>query len=148
MIELILAADNPPAASSVAPEEFRRKVELSRACLSETPMESGFKELGQLDLEPGDNLPNIVLTKSAGQPAMFDQGLVTDVEVEKQDDTTRLIATVKGQRMAQPAELKITISTKPGARPNVTLVTNVTLVLKQGMRATPFICFMPAPSRP
>ena len=98
--------------SVVAPDEFRRKVALRHMCVTEQATESGYKEVGLLRLERGDNLANVAVTKPANQPPMFEKGIVTAARSETGADTTRLIAYLNGERAGRPAKLTITLTMK------------------------------------
>ena len=141
MIDLILVADPPAAVSTMTPDEFRRSVRLHSVCITETPTEAGGKELAELYVEPGENLPNVALGKTAGQPPMFEQGSVTSVKTETEAAVTSLVAVLQGQRGGRPAQLRILFPTKWGE--------SVRAILSQDNRDLRFECIpdIPPPSR-
>ena len=97
---------------AVEPEEFRRKVALRHMCVTEQATESGYKEVGLLRLERGENLANVAVTKPASQAPMFEKGIVTAARSEKEADVTRIIASLEGEHAGHPAKLTITLTMK------------------------------------
>lgn len=114
MIGVVLLAAQSANVSAVLPEEFRRKVALHHMCLTDDVMEdTGYRELGLLYLERGDNLPNVALTRK-GRPALFEKGVVTEASGEKYEGGSNVVATLAGEREGKPANLTITLQRKEG----------------------------------
>ena len=104
---LLLASLSPPIAEAkVEPAEFRRKVEYQHVCITEVLPETGFRELGRLDLQRGENIAEIKLA-SNGPRHHFENGMVERVDTQDFDDGVALIVHVTGERQGQPAKLVI-----------------------------------------
>lgn len=123
----------------VAPEEFRRKVEFRHFCVTDQVTQSGYKEVGMLEIERGENLPNFALTKSADRPPMFEKGIVAAVRGEKTHDETRLIASLNGERGGSAAVLVLTVAIHKRG------YTNVSLQLTGGGERLTLFCVPTAP---
>lgn len=107
MIALVLAASlGPVVADNVAPEEFRRKVAFQHVCITDVLPETGYRELGRLDVEKGDNTPTVRLF-SNGPSHHFENGYVTRVDTQKGDDLVVFFAHLTGERNGGPATLVI-----------------------------------------
>lgn len=127
MTWFLLLAAQAAGMSAVAPEEFRGKVSLHHMCLTDEVMpDTGYKELGLLRVERGENLPNVALTSNGGRPALFEKGLVTEASGGKDGESSRVIALLKGERDGKPADLTITLERKDkyGMAVNLTLTQN------------------------
>lgn len=92
--------------TSVSPDEYRRKIAYYHVCVTEVLQETGFRELGVLDLDTGENLPVIALA-SNGPSHQFENGIVASVDVEKDDAGFVLYAHIIGERNGSPAKLMI-----------------------------------------
>ena len=107
VLALALAASiGPLEANTVTPEEFRRKIAFLHVCVTEVLPETGFRELGRLDVERGDNTPSVQLF-SNGPSHLFENGFVTRVDTRKGDNLLVLYAHLVGERNGQPATLVI-----------------------------------------
>ncbi|WP_432770637.1 MAG: hypothetical protein HEQ22_07860 [Sphingopyxis sp.] len=121
--------------SVVAPEEFRRKVGLHHMCITDEVMQdTGYRELGLLYVDRGENLPDVALVRK-NRPALFEKGLVTAARSEQDDEGSRLIASLKGEREGRPADLTMTLNRKKGDG------LGVTLLLSQAGRGREYSCF-------
>ena len=135
MIWLALLLAHPPETSEVAPAEFRRKVALHHMCVTEQATDSGYKEVGLIYLERGENAANVAVTKVGNQPPMFEKGIVTAVRSEKEPNVTRMFVSVAGEQGGRPAQLEITLTLKESDG------MGVSLNLSQGSKGLRFRCF-------
>ena len=137
MIWLALLAAEVTTPSIVVPEEFRRKAAFQHMCITDKIMEdTGYKELGLLNIERGGNLPNFALVRAQkDRPALFEKGLVTEAFGKKNAEDSWVTAKLIGERDGRPANLDVTLKNKTGDG------MAVTLVLTQDGRTREFRCF-------
>ncbi|MFU7528571.1 hypothetical protein [Qipengyuania sp. ASV99] len=106
-LTLALAAElGPVGANTVAPEEFRQKVAFLHVCITDVLPETGYRELGTLDVEKGNNAPTVRLF-SNGPSHQFENGYITRVDTQKGDDIVVFYAHLTGERDGGPATLVI-----------------------------------------
>ena len=115
-IGFALIAAQLVSSTAVTPEEFRREVALHHVCFTDKVMEdTGYREMGFLYLDRGENLPNVALVRAQKDlPPLFEKGVVTAARRESEADKNSLIAFVEGERGGQPANLEIRLSRKKG----------------------------------
>jgi hypothetical protein len=134
VIALALIAAQATEITELAPDVFRRQVALHHMCITDQPTESGYKEIGLLYLDAGENLPNVTVT-AKDRAAFFEKGIVTAVKIEKSVEAKRWIASMKGERQGRPAQLQMTLTRKT-ASPGM----GVDLNLSENGKDTRFRC--------
>jgi hypothetical protein len=137
MIAVFLISAQAATPSAVAPEEFRRKVEFQHMCISDAIMpDTGFRELGLLNVKRGENLPDFALVRSQkDKPALFEKGIVTAADGIKNDAGSRVTAILTGEREGRPAKLTVILTRKTGDG------MGLDLLLTQDERVREYRCF-------
>jgi hypothetical protein len=122
---MLLALLLAQAASSetMTPEMFRQGLELQHLCITDTVLsDTGFRELGRLNVERGQNLPDIALIRSRPQdPPHFENGIVASVSIEVIGPLRRWTATINGERSGRPALAVLVIEREGNRSGGITL---------------------------
>jgi hypothetical protein len=112
---IAFATQPTPSTTVVDPSAFRRQVGLSQMCI--TSDEQQPAKIVWLNLTPGENLPDIALTRSGTtKNPVFEAGIVTETKVDQDADGYHTAVVISGKAAGAAAKLKLLIFTANNAK--------------------------------